>query len=44
MVSSGGFGGGPTLPMGDSNLMVSVIILVLIIAAIVFLVTRVFEV
>ncbi len=43
MVSSGGFGGGPALPMGDSNLMVSIIVLVLIILAVLFLITNVFQ-
>jgi hypothetical protein len=44
MVSTGGFGGGPGLPMaGDAGLMTAVIVL-LIIVVIIFLVTRVFEV
>lgn len=42
MATSGGFGGGPALPLGD-NIGLSALILILVIAALVFVVTRVFD-
>ena len=42
MATSGGFGGGPALPMGD-NLAMSAVVLVLVIVALIYIVTRVFE-